>query len=426
MKRLGCLLALRPEGSSAMVSRAMLDVALAHSPRVEEAGPALVYLDVAGLQGLFGDERQIGERLQQAAREVGVHARVGIAGSRIAALAAARLGSGITVIKPGDEAAYLAPAPLSLLDVSEEMAARLSRWGIRTLGELAALPPAGLFERLGSEGLRLQQLARGEDPRPLVPWSPPPLFEESVQCEWGMETLGPVVERAAELAGRLCARLIRRGLVADGFEWTCRLDDERVHDGALTLAVPMTDALAVASLLTIALESRPPRGIVAAITLRARPARVPPAQVSLTDRSRPSPRLVTATLARLAALVGVQRLGVPALLDSHRPDAVRLEPFSGKQKEPSPAPRRLPLLTLRRLRPPLPAGVTLASGRPVSLRSDRLTSRIVASAGPWRSSGEWWSESPLAQDEWDVELADGTLCRLAHDGSVWRLEGVYD
>ena len=83
-------------------------------------------------------------------------------------------------------------------------------------------------------------------------------------------------------------------------------------------------------------------------------------------------------------------------------------------------------LALRRLRPPTPAAVTLTSGRPVALRSPSLSGRIVAGVGPWRSSGEWWSKRPWLQDEWDVELGDGTLCRLAHDGSAWFLDGIYD
>ena len=85
-----------------------------------------------------------------------------------------------------------------------------------------------------------------------------------------------------------------------------------------------------------------------------------------------------------------------------------------------------PALALRRLRPAAPASVTLASGRPVAVRSGRLTGRIVAGVGPWRVSGEWWTEAPFVQDEWDVELDDGTLCRLARDGRGWRLEAVYD
>ena len=83
-------------------------------------------------------------------------------------------------------------------------------------------------------------------------------------------------------------------------------------------------------------------------------------------------------------------------------------------------------LTLRRLRPARRAAVTLVGGRPVQLRADGCAGRIVASAGPWRSSGEWWGESRWARDEWDVELQDGTLCRLATDGRGWSVEGIYD
>jgi protein ImuB len=420
---------------------------------VEDGGIGRVYLDASGLHGLFGDEPRLAARLCDMTAAAGVMARVGIAGSRLAALAAARLGPGAAVVDPDGDAAYLAAAPLSLLELSKELSARLSRWGLRTLGELAALPTAGLFERLGGEGVRLQRLVRGDDPQPLVSWKPALLFEESVQCEWGMETLPPVVERLGELAARVCARLGERGLAADGFEWACRLDGGRLHEGALAPAVPMTDGAAVTALLRFALEARPPRGIVRALTLRARPARITATQESLTDRSRPSPRLLAATLNRLVGLVGADRIGAPALLDSHRPDAVGLGAYAPPPLSPSPlrdagttSPSPLrgagaaspsPLwgegrvrgagtLALRRLRPQAPAAVTLTSGRPVALRSSRLSGRIVAGAGPWRSSGEWWSKRPWLQDEWDVELADGTLCRLANDGSAWHLAGIYD
>jgi protein ImuB len=441
MTRIACLIA-----ASGPAGPALLQVALAHSPRVEEGGADRVYLDATGLQGLFGDEARLAARLGAAAAATGVQARVGIADSRIAALAAARLGPGTMVVEPGGDAAHLAPAPLALLELPEETATRLARWGIRSLGELAALPAAGVFERLGGAGVRLQRLARGEDPRPLVSWRPVPLFEESLACEWGLETLGPVVEGLRELATRICARLGAAGLAADGFEWTCRLGGGAAHEGALTPAVPMTGADAVAGLLRLALEARPPRGVVEALTLRARPVRVTPAQESLTDRSRPAPRQLTAILNRLVALVGADAVGAPALLDTHRPDAIALAayhpplgPLPGRGRESSRAPSPLggegrvrgekgagPVLALRRLRPPAPASVTLASGRPVALRSGRLTGRIVAGVGPWRASGEWWSPRPWLRDEWDVELADGTLGRLAHDGSTWWLEGIYD
>jgi protein ImuB len=408
----------------------LLQIALAHSPRVEETGAGCVYLDAAGLQSLFGDEPRLAERLREAAAAAGLSIRVGLAASRMGALAAARLGSGVRIVEPGGDAAALAAAPLSLLALSEDLATRLSRWGLRTVGELAALPTAGLFERAGGEGVQAQRLARGEDPRPLASWRPVPAFEESVECEWGLETLEPVVERLGEMAARVCGRLGTRGLAADGFEWVCRLAGGRAHEGALTPAVPLTEAGALTGLLRLALEARPPRGIVLGLTLRARPTRVAPAQESLTDPSRPSPRFLAATMNRLVALVGSDRVGAPALLDSHRPDAVGLGAYAPHPLSSSPLRGegrvRGGSLALRRLRPPAPAAVTLASGRPVSLRSSRLVGRIVAGVGPWRSSGEWWTAQPWLQDEWDVELADGTLCRLAHDGSAWHLAGIYD
>jgi protein ImuB len=421
MTRIACLAA--AEESSAPAT--LLRVALAHSPRVEDAGPGRVYLDASGLEGLFGGEPRLVASLRETAAAAGLSIRVGIAGSRMAALAAARSGPEGTVVEPDGDSAYLAAMPLSLLELrDDDLAARLSRWGLCTLGELAALPTAGLFERLGGEGVRLQRLARGDDPRPLASWRPVPLFEESVACDWGMETLEPVVACMGELAGRICTRLGARGLAADGFEWVCRLTGGRVHEGALTPAVPMTDAPAVAGLLRLAFEARPPRGVVEGLTLRGRPVRVAPAQETLTDRSRPTPRRLAATLNRLVALVGADGIGAPALLDTHRPDAIALREYHPRETGTSGP--LAPVLTLRRLRPPAPASVTLASGRPVAVRSSRLTGRIVAGVGPWRSSGEWWTERPWLQDEWDVELADGTLCRLAHDGSTWHLAGIYD
>jgi protein ImuB len=431
LRRIACLLA--PDGTPEG-AQDLREVALAHSPRVEEGGPGLVYLDVAGLRGLHGDEKEIGRRLARAAADRGREVRVGIAGSRIGALVAARRRDGVTVVQPGKDGAFLAGAPLSLLDLSEEMAARLGRWGLRTLGELAALPPAALFERLGSEGIVLQRLARGEDPRPLRPWEPPLSFEESAEPGWTLETLGPLSDLMTGLAERICQKLVRRGLSADQFDWACRLDDGTVHEGSSAPAVPVHEAAAVAALLRASIEARPPRGAVEAVTLRAHPVRVAPAQESLTDRSRPSPRVLTTVLARLAALLGARQVGVPVLLDSHRPDAVTLAPLpseGGSAPLPN-LPRLLErgwgegALALRRLRPPCPARVTLAAGCPVHLQSDRLTARIVASAGPWRSAGEWWTQRPWTHDEWDAELADGTLCRLAHDGSAWWLEGIYD
>ena len=421
MTRIACLFV---PGVDERVGRLLLDIALEHSPSVENGGPGIVYLDLRGLTTLFGGEEEIARRLVSVAALRGLDARVGVAGSRAGSRFAARSGTGVTVIPPGRDARWLGPAPLALLDLGAQMAARFSRWGIRTLGELADLPERGLAERLGGEGPRLQHLARGEDPTPLRLWTPPPVFEESAECPWGVETLEPLGDLVAGLAEILCARLGRHGFSADAFEWSCRLADRTAHEGDCAPAAPLSDPAAAAALVRASLEARPPRAAVEEITLRARPVRVPAAQPRFDEPPRPSPRLLTATLARLGALVDARGIGSPALLDSHRPDAHQMAPFTL-----SPSPRPSPqgsMLGVRVLRPPLRAVVAVEAGTPTHLRAAGLAGRIVAGAGPWRISGEWWTGAPFARDEWDVELDDGTLCHLARDSRGWRLEAVYD
>src|SRR5262245_54637524 len=104
MSRIACVIT----STEPSTPTALLRVALAHSPRVEDAGATRVYLDATGLEGLFGDEPQLARRLHEAAAAAGLDPRVGIAGSRIGALAAARLGPGVAVVEPGGDADYLA------------------------------------------------------------------------------------------------------------------------------------------------------------------------------------------------------------------------------------------------------------------------------------------------------------------------------
>jgi protein ImuB len=199
-----------------------------------------------------------------------------------------------------------------------------------------------------------------------------------------------------------------------------------VHEGVCAPAAPLADPAAAAAMLRASLAARPPRAAVEGITLRAHPLRAPKAQPRFDEPPRPSPRLLTAALARLSGLVGASAIGSPELLDSHRPDAMQMTPFVLFSSRTPPLSRQGEILAVRRMRPPRPVHVTLDTGAPAHLHAGGITGRIVAGAGPWRVSGEWWRQDAFVQDEWDVELGDGTLCRLARDGRGWRLEAIYD
>ena len=100
-------------------------------------------------------------------------------------------------------------------------------------------------------------------------------------------------------------------------------------------------------------------------------------------------------------------------------------------KAGAPSPGRVAPGILRRFRVPVVATVVADRGRPVRVTTGRRSlpgGRIEQSAGPWRTSGEWWRPSTWDHDEWDVLVAGGTVYRLSRDRARgrWAVEGVID
>jgi protein ImuB len=410
---------------------ALLEGAFAVSPRLEDATPGLVYVDVAGLGRLIGDDTAVGERLVHHARAVGLSARVGIAASRtVARIVALTAATRVSVVLPEGERAALDGAPLAVLALPTELEATLARWGVRTLGALANLPRAGLGERLGPAGLRAHDLALGRDPDPFRLWSPPPFWEESQSLDWEIDDL----ERLGVVLGRVLDRLAGRLLVAHA--WVDELDvhlqlTRGRYERTIALAHPTGQSSVLGAQVRHELAARPPSAPVIAVAVSARVVRIPAAQGRFGQPPVPRQRDLAALMTRLTGLVGPGRLGSPRLVATHQPDAVALVPFAppddGDERPPAePADGRR--LMLRRLRPAPRVDVGARGECPVHVRWPQTVYRVVARAGPWRASGEWWDSRAWARDEWDLLLEDGTLCRLARDGITghWTMDGIYD
>ena len=164
-------LVLRPRSllQEAAAHAALLDCAQSFSPRVEDAGCDTVLLDLAGLEPLFGPLPKIARDVARRASDLGLEANVAVASNPDTAVLAAHGFSGVIVIPQGKEAEQLGNLPLEVLFTGRSRSRRLlemlERWGIRNFRALAALPEIALSERLGQEGIRLQQLARGRSSR---------------------------------------------------------------------------------------------------------------------------------------------------------------------------------------------------------------------------------------------------------------------
>jgi protein ImuB len=431
--------------AEAAARHALLDACLSVSPRLEDAAPGVVHVDLGGLGRLFASDAEIGHRLRRQARAVGLEARVGIAASRAAAAVATRIGPPVHVLSREIERAALAAVPLATLEWPEALAGTFARWGLTTLGELVALPRAGIGARLGRAGLAAHDLAAGIDRAPFRVWTPPRFWEEAQGLEWEITTLPALVPVLQRVLDRLCARMTAAQLLVDALEVRLGLASGGHHTRSMALAAPLGDPSAILALLALEIETHSPRAAVVAVALSARvvPQRAAPG--GLWHPPPPAPRDLAAVLSRLALLVGSANVGAPVVVDSHRPDDYTLAAFGSDAGEGAtpparpadvepPAPASAPEtpagpLALRRLRPPRRVEVDTRDGRPLHVRDALgLDAHVETCAGPWRLSGHWWDTEAWARDEWDVELSDGTVWRLANDRLTghWFLDALYD
>lgn len=408
---------------------ALYECAREFSPLIERTAAGTVVLDVSGMDRMFGSPREIAAAMARRAAASGLKVRIALASNPDTAICVARAFSGIHVVPYGDEAKYLEGIPLALLAGCVEMLETLERWGIRTCGQLALLPVAGIAGRLGPEGLRLQKLARGAIERPLVPAEAPLRFEEEMELEYPVELLEPLSFILARLLGEICAHLEARGLATNELRLRLDLEGGGEHARSLRLPVPMCDSRAFLKLLQLDLGSHPPEAAVARVEIAAEPVEPRVAQNGLFVPVTPEPEKLELTLARVANLVGEGNVGSPELLDSHRPGAFRMRKFGVPTAAPPVAGRSAAVhLALRIFRPPRPARVQAASGRPEHVSAQGIRGKVLSAAGPWRTSGDWWTRDPWARDEWDVALNDGALYRIycEHAGGRWFVEGSYD
>jgi protein ImuB len=202
----------------------------------------------------------------------------------------------------------------------------------------------------------------------------------------------------------------------------------------------MLDAKVFLKLLQLDLNAHPPGAPIVKIHLSAEPARPRSAQGGLFLPPSPEPEKLELTLARIAGIVGEQKVGAVELLDTHHPEGFRMRRFvaevarkTPQKKTPDAAEAQAAVTALRRFRPPLRANVTLENSQPTYLLCQRkeVQGEVLWKAGPWRFSGDWWEREAWSRDEWDLALRNGeavSFYRLVHDllNGGWFVEGTYD
>ena len=206
------------------------------SPAVEAAGAEYLFLDLRGLQALYGSLGAL-ERAIRAAVPPLLRPRIGIAGGKFAAAVAARVAppSCAQVVPVHEGAGFLAPLPIGHLPFAPDVLQRLDLLGLRTIGDLAALPFSAVQAQFGPSGARAWRLANGQDDEPIVPHRHGPSAQASLRFDDPLASVEAVMVALDQLLayawsgelplpsplgpGRSVRQAHLRALLADGTSW---------------------------------------------------------------------------------------------------------------------------------------------------------------------------------------------------------------
>jgi protein ImuB len=292
-----------------------------------------------------------------------------------------------------------------------QIIAILHKWGVHTLGALAALERDELAARLGPVAVRLWEQANGKSTRLLQLVRPPEIFAEQIEFEHEIETAEPLLFVLRRFLDQLTLRLAALYLVAQEITLRMTFADKSRYEHRFQIPDPNNSVEILFRLLQTHLENFRTQHPIVSVAVEAQPARPGQQQFNLFETPLRDPSRLHETLTRLTGLLGRERVGRPVLEDSHRPDAFHLEPFSWELPV---APNESGAMigpALRRLRTNSPPP---------------LEDAVMARQGPYLASGDWWDEKSWDRAEWDVQLENGALCRCQEGDDGWKLEGVYD
>ncbi len=415
--------------------QSLLDLAQEFSPEVEQTSIDTVVFSISPLRTILGSCHQIASEICRRGHEWKLQAHLAVAANPDTAILLARHVPGVTLVTPGEESSALASLPLEDLfthdhHVDPSFLGALRQWGLKTCEDLAALPETGIVERLGMTGIYLRNLAAGRLNRPLRVAAQETNYEERMELDHPLDRLEPLLFLFGRVLSDLCGRLRSQSQAARILEARLLLDRKEEYKCSLEFPVPLIESRTMLKLLQLHLERHSPGALVLGFTLRIDPVEPRRAQGGLFLPPVPQPDKLQVTLARIAGLVGEDKVGTPQLMDTFRPDAFRLTTINDSlfQRQEEDPRRQILRLSMRIFRPAIEARVQVVDSVPKRIVAAGMKGRVLESSGPWKTSGEWWSSCAWTREEWDVELDDGVLYRIYCELPKynWYVHGVYD
>jgi DNA polymerase IV len=359
---------------------------------VESGDWGELYIELSAIARSFPSEEVLALQLIQQLDQMNpLQPMIGLASNKFTARQAAQqVGDQpgrVLIVSTGGERRFLELLPLKTLPFPPaELLRRLHLFGITTLGGFAQLPHAAVVLQFGSDLAFYHDLARGIDPRPLVPESPPPTLGRTLRLPEPLVDRTMVLVAVERLASRLAHRLQESGYHALALSLTVTTSDRREHSAGSSVKPPSSDVELLRRHAGRLLGKLSFEAEVMALTLTAYPLREwhhGAQQLSLLDVAVPP---------KIAQLRSVIRL----LQQRFGEAVIRLASLIG---------------------PPLPLPIRIGAkpdGTPLGIGWGGWSSRVTNVYEYWREQHTWW-EHPVTRDYYEIEAENGAVFTLFRD-----------
>jgi protein ImuB len=380
-----------------------------------------VLFDVSGLDRLIGGPEKIREKIVEFMRANEISGGVGVAETPDAARMLAR--SADAVEGPAD--GVFRKLPLAELDIERDTLRVFHDLGLRRIEDLLAIPRAELVGRYGIEFERVIRSAERRDPVPITPNVRETSAVWSYELDMPVEDFEQLVFLLNHGLEKIFARADRIGMSTDRVELAFDLDKKPVREYDIRAAFPTLERPFWLKLITLRISADPPGSAIRSLRAEAHFTPPRPDQKGLYAVSRPTPESLQLTLAKLKKLVGGENVGTPRLIDQRMERPFELDAAGIPLGVESPSPPERAVIAFTYYEPPLSADVLVREGRLVYLTTRHFRGRVAEYSGVWRGNSRWW-DRPWRTQEWDVEIENGGLYRLAKAGKEWFIVGEYD
>jgi DNA polymerase IV len=245
LRRCPRVIVVEPHGDRyAEASRTVFEIFHHYTPLVEGLSIDEAFLDVTASRGLFGDGAAIARRIKDEVLDATrLTCSAGVAPCKFAAKIASDMDkpNGLTVV-PGDVAAFLAPLPIERMwGIGPKTAPSLRALGYATLGDLAKADPAALERALGSWGPEVRELARGNDPRDVIPDRDAKSIGAECTYDVDLTSREAIARSLLAHASRVAERLTEQNLAARAVVVKLKQHDFTLLTRRMTLPTPASD-----------------------------------------------------------------------------------------------------------------------------------------------------------------------------------------